>query len=281
MSSLYEQIKIQRHGIKNRRFREMYYSVLRMSWSRFFLLLAAAYLIINTLFSFLYLSGGDCIGNAEPGSIFDAFNFSVQTFATIGYGHLLPQTAFAHILVVLESLSGIVFTALITGLTFAKFSRPTPHVIFSNKAIISSYDGVPTLMFRLGNGRENSIVDAKISVVTLKETKTSEGHTMQRFVDVKLERDQSPFFLLTWSVMHKIDETSPFYGFTKEDFKKNNVSLYVSLIGYDEIYSQTIHAGFRYKPSEIQFSKKFVDVIEILPDGGRKIDFTKFHDVEV
>lgn len=281
MSTLYEQMKIQRIGIKKNSFRELYYSILKMSWLRFFSLLSLAYLLINAFYAFLYMQDIQGIANTEKKSFFEAFSFSVQTFATIGFGHFYPTSYFVHVVVILESLTGVVFTALVTGLTFAKFAKPTTHIIFSNKAIICDFDGVPTLIFRLGNGRESSIVDAKISVVTLKSQVTKEGHTIQRFVDIKLERDRSPFFLLTWSVMHKIDQSSPFYGFTQEDFIKNKVNLFVSLTGYDEIYSQTVHAGFRYNSNEIQFSKKFVDVVEVLQDGTRKIDFTKFHEIEV
>lgn len=281
MSTLYEQMKIQRIGIKKNNFRELYYSILKMSWTNFFLLLSLAYLLLNTLYAFLYFLDIQGVANTESKSFFEAFVFSVQTFATIGFGHFYPNSYFIHIVVILESLTGVVFTALVTGLTFAKFAKPTTHIIFSNKAIICDFDGVPTLIFRLGNGRESSIVDAKLSVVTLKPVVTKEGHTIQRFVDVKLERSNSPFFLLTWSVMHKIDQTSPFYGFTQEDFIKNKVSLFVSMTGYDEIYSQTVHAGFRYNSNEIQFSKKFVDVVEVLEDGTRKIDFRKFHEIEV
>lgn len=281
MATLYEQMKIQRLGIKKNNLRELYYSILKMSWARFFLILSLVYMLINAFYAGLYMLDIKGIANTENKSFFEAFVFSVQTFATIGFGFFYPTTHFIHIIVILESLSGVVFTAIVTGLTFAKFSKPTTHIIFSNKAIVCDYDGVPTLIFRLGNGRESSIVDAKISVVTLKPVVTKEGHTLQRFVDVKLERARSPFFLLTWSVMHKIDETSPFYGYTEQDFIKNKVNLFVSMNGYDEIYSQTVHVGFRYQQNEIKFSKKFVDVVEVLGDGTRKIDFTKFHEIEV
>ncbi|OQW49327.1 MAG: hypothetical protein A4S09_12490 [Proteobacteria bacterium SG_bin7] len=279
MSSLIDQVKIERHGLSRHSLRELYYSILKMSWTRFLFYVALTYTAINAFFAFLFTLQANDIANSTSNSFWDAFVFSNQTFATIGFGYYLPITPYAHVLVYIESILSTLFTAITTGLTFAKFARPTPHIIFSNKVVITSLDDIPTLMFRLGNGRDSNIVDAKITVLTLVPYKSKEGITLQRFVDVKLERDQSPFFLLTWTVMHKVTEGSPFYNMTHKDFLERDVELFVSLTGYDEAFSQTIHAAHRYQANDVHFSKRFADVISFLGDGTR-IDFTKFHDVE-
>lgn len=281
MSSLIQQIRVERTGVSKRPWREIYFTILKMPWSQFLALVCAVYIGLNFLFAGIFLLGGDSILNARPGSFFDAFIFSNQSFATIGYGYYLPKTDFAHLVVVIESITSIIFTSIITGLTFAKFARPTTHIIFSDKAIIADFDGHPTLMFRLGNGRETNLVDAKISVVTLVPHQSKEGHKMQRFTELKPERDRSPFFILTWTVMHKIDKDSPFYGFSANDFVAKDTSLIVSLSGFDETYGQTVHTSWRYQAKDIRFAKKFHDVVEMLPNGGRRINFHKFHEIEL
>jgi inward rectifier potassium channel len=279
MAALSEQIKVTRIGIKHRFLQELYFFVLKKSWFQFILTFISIYVVINCVFAALYLVDPEGIGNIDKGSFFDAFAFSNQTFSTVGYGFYLPKTTYAHVIVILESMIGILYMAIITGLTFAKFARPTTQVIFTDKALIANFDGTPTLMFRIGNGRDTSIVDAKISVVTLRPQVTKENFSIQRFVDLKLERDKSPFFMLTWTVMHKMDETSPFFGFTVADFKRENVNLFISLIGYDETFSETVHSGWRYDVNQIHFGKQFVDVIELQKDGTRILNFHRFHDV--
>lgn len=279
MASLLDHVKIERLGLERHFFQELYHTILKISWPKFLGLLVLSDVLINIFFASLFLAGGNCITNARPGSFFDAFVFSNQTFATIGYGYLLPGTEYAHIVVVAESMCGIIFMAIVTGLTFAKFSRPTTNVIFSRKAVIVDHDGVPTLMFRIGNGRDTNIVDAKLSVNTLLPYISQEGIVMQKFADIKLVRNHNPFFTMTWTVLHKIDSTSPFYGMNYEDFNSNKISIYISLIGFDETFSQTVHTAWRYNFDHIHFSKKFKDVIEILPDGTRRIHFNDFHEV--
>jgi inward rectifier potassium channel len=279
MASLREQMRIKRFGIKHNFLREMYYIIFTMSWLQFFFVFTLVYALINCGFAGLYSLDPNGVSNIQKGSFFDLFVFSSQTFSTVGYGFFLPTTTYIHWVVIFESMSGILFTAIITGLTFAKFSRPTTHLIFSDKVVVANYDGLPHLMIRIGNGRDTSIIDAKISLVTLKEHISKEGLSMQRFVDLKLDRDQSPFFLLTWTVMHKIDENSPFYGYTQDDFHKKNINLFVSLMGHDETFAQTVHAGWRYSSQQIYFARKFEDVISLDSDGTRIINFNKFHEV--
>lgn len=280
MASLLQQMKVERKGVRRQSFQALYYLILKMSWFRFISYIISIYVFLNLFFAILLLLSPGSIANVPQGSLFEAFIFSVQSFATIGYGYYLPQTTMAHLIIVAESITSLIFTAIVTGLTFAKFSRPHAHVIFSKKIVITKYEGVPTIMFRIGNGRDTNIIDAKISLTSLSPHRSQEGISMQKFVDLKLERSHSPFFILTWTVMHKIDSQSPFFGMTPEDFKNQNINLFVSMLGFDETYFQTIHSAWRYQAEDFFFNKKFVDVIDILPDGTRQIDFDKFHQIE-
>ena len=185
---------------------DIYHFLLTISWWQFISLITGIYFIINILFACAYLIQKNSIGNANPDSLIDAFAFSIQTMATIGYGAMYPQTTYAHLLVSIEVLIGLLLIAMATSLMFARFSRPTAKMIFSNVAVICPYNGIPTLMFRVANLRNNWIVEAQVRVsLLLPEETTKEGHTMRRLYDLSLIRNESPFLTLTWVIMHPID----------------------------------------------------------------------------
>jgi inward rectifier potassium channel len=278
MASLFENFEIERSGISRNPFRDLYTKILLGSWPKFLFQMVVLYFVLNLTFALFYCLQLGSIQNST-GSIFDAFAFSVQTFATIGYGYFLPNSTYSHILVVVESIVGIVYTALFTGLTFAKFSRANINVVFSRNVILTHFNGVPTLMFRIGNGKDSNIIDANLKLVTLVREVTSEGHVMQRLTELDLVRDMNPFFILTWTAMHTIDSKSPLFSYIQNE-KLSELELLVSLVGYDETYMQTVHTSYRYKKGTVVKAKKFVDVMSVFPDGRRKIDFTKFHEIE-
>ena len=260
--------------------REPYYLMLTVPWWGFFLFTAIAYGAINTLFALGYLMGGDCIANAEPGSFGDAFFFSVQTLTSIGYGAMSPITTYAHILVTIEALVGIVAIALMTGLAFTKFSQPTAKVIFSKVAIISNYNGISTLMLRAANQRRNQILEAQVRVYLMRDEISTEGKYMRRFYLLKLLRDQTPRFTLTWTIMHPIDRDSPLWLATPESLAKTRATLLVSLNGLDETVYQSLHAPHSYAASEILWEHRFVDIIHQTDEGHRYIDFQYFHETK-
>ena len=280
MSSIFSDVKIERFGVSQNPLRAVYFSVLSTTWTKFNAGVVVSYILLNMVFACLYLLEPGSVAHIGNFSFFDAFAFSNQTFATIGYGYFLPQTPYAHVIVIIESIVSLVFVALFTGLTFAKFARPQIHVIFSKCIAFVQFEGVPTLMFRMGNGRDSNLIDAQVQVVTLRKKISVEGIEMLRFVDLKLERSRSPFFAISWTVIHKLDNESPFFGMTIEQMQQEKFEIYVSLIGYDEIFAQTVHTGYRYSASQIIPGKKFTDVITSLPDNGRRINFEKFDEIE-
>src|SRR5881296_521694 len=200
----------------NRRglFDDLYHHLLSAPWPRLLATIAGLYLAANALFALAYLAAPGSVENARPGSFVDAFFFSVQTMATIGYGKLVPHTGFANVLVTTEALVGLFGVAMVTGLMFAKFSRPTARVLFSRQAVVAPHDGVPSFMFRMANARGNNIVRAEVRVVLAREETTLEGSRMRRFHDLVLLRPRSTLFSFSWTAIHPITEASPFHGAT-------------------------------------------------------------------
>jgi inward rectifier potassium channel len=218
--------------------------------------------------------------NARPGNFWDAFLFSVQTIASIGYGFLSPKSTYANTIVVIEAFVGILNLAIITGVVFARFSRPYARVLFSDVAVITPLDGIPTLMFRAANQRSNQILDANIVVTYAHQETSREGITMRRFQELALVRSRSALFALSWTVMHRVDETSPLYGQTLKSMTENEAELLLLLSGTDETVSDQIFARHSYKPHQIRHGHRFVDILSVTAHGLRLVDLTRFHDTE-
>ncbi len=259
--------------------RDPYHLLLTIPWPGFLLILAGGYVVINILFALAFLMGGDCIANATPGSFWDAYFFSVQTLGAIGYGAMHPTTAYANLVVTVEAFTSILSVALITGLAFARFSRPSVRVLFSRVAVITPYNGVPTLMFRTANQRRNQILEAEINLYFLQDEISTEGDSMRHLYNLKLLRHRTPSFALTLTVMHPIDENSPLYGATAESLERTKASLIVSLTGIDDTVAQALHARHTYGATDISWGYKFIDLFHQTADGHRYIDYTHFHDV--
>lgn len=256
---------------------DLYHWLLVISWTKFLWLISLFYLLINVLFAFAYISTGDGIANAKPGSFMDAFFFSVQSMSTIGYGAMYPQTIYAQILVTVEVLVGLLLVAMGTGLMFARFANVKARVLFSNVAVVCPFHGVPTLMFRVANQRDNRIIEARIGMSLLKNEISPEGHHLRRLYDLKLLRSQSPSFRLSWQVMHPIDEDSPFYGETLKSLAELDGELIITLTGLDETFSQTIHARYAYSCRDILWSMRFVDILYQTKDNRYIVDYQNFH----
>src|SRR5277367_6731665 len=246
---------------------DLYHLLLKASWPRVMLLVASMYLGINALFACLYLAGGDCVTGVPKGSFPDAFFFSVQTFSTIGYGVMAPKSAVGSAVVTLEAFCGLVTVAMGTGLMFAKFSRPTARVLFSDKMIIAPRNGEPTLMVRMANERANDIIEASFRVAVLKAEVTAEGERMRRVHDVKLTRGDTPIFTLTFLASHPIDQESPLHGLTPESMAAGEVRFIVTLTGIDATFASTIHARHVYNAEDVVWNARFADVISAMPSG--------------
>lgn len=259
--------------------RDPYHLLLTVPWSGFLAIVVLGYVLANALFALAYLAGGNGIENARPGNFADAFFFSVQTMASIGYGAMYPRTLYAHTLVAIESLVGLMGLAMGTGLAFARVSQPTARVIFSRVVVIALHNGVPTLMFRTANKRRNQILEAELRVRLAKDEFTAEGQFMRRIYDLPLLRTQNPSFALSWTAMHPINESSPLYQATPETLAAAEATIIVTLLGIDETVSQTIHARHVYIAPEIIWNMQFADILLRKSNGDRYIDYSRFHDV--
>lgn len=247
-----------------------YYHLMNMSWGKLIILLTFSFILINLVFTTFYYFTPVTVSNIDEKSFIDYFFFSVQTLSTIGYGHFTPIGFGANLLVTFSALTGMIFVATITGVTFAKFSRPISRIIFSNKVIITEVDGEKVLCFRVGNQRGNDIVDASVKVTALIYHETAEGEKVRKMVDLDLKRSNTPFFALSWTIFHPL-ENSPL------DLD-NLLGISALIIGHDGTYSQTIYGRRLYLPQEIQKDKRFEDVIYVNEHGETKVNYTKFHD---
>jgi len=270
--------EVVRFGVERKWFGDLYHRTLTVSWPVFLATGSTVYIAANLGFGALYLLQPGSITAARPGSFADAFFFSVQTMATIGYGVMSPATFYANLLMTVETAAGLLFLALTTGLIFARFSRPTARVLFSRVAVVGPYNGVPTLSVRLANQRSNQLLAAEVTMTLVRDELTREGELSRRFYDLKLVRERSPVFALSFRAMHPIDRDSPLYGMNYEKLAEQHAEIVVIASGVDETLVQPVGARTSYLPHEILWSHRFVDIFGWTEDGRRAIDYRRFHD---
>jgi inward rectifier potassium channel len=238
----------------------------------------AFYGVSNVLFAILYWLDPASVAGAEPhGRFLNDFFFSVETLATVGYGAMFPGDLYGHALSSLEIVFGLLLAAIITGLVFARFSRPRARLLFSDVAVIAPYEGKTALMTRLVSERNQAIADATARMMVLREFRTPEGHVMRRFTDLTLLRAYSPIVALSWTLIHVIDETSPLWGKTIDDLDWADTSIFVSIGGFDEGISARIVDRTTYPAHRIRYGHTFEDIMTDSPDGTIILDLTRFH----
>ena len=263
----------------------LYHFLLTMSWAQFLGLVLVLYFLSNIVFGLLYSSLGaeylvDTSSKPTENIFLRGFFFSVQTFATIGYGTIHPVGIVPNLLVTIESYYSMIATALITGLVFARFSRPTAKVIFSETAVIAPYRNNSGFMFRVVNSRKNQLIEVQAQVLFTRFVE-KDGTTIRMFDLLKLERERVSFLPLAWTIVHPVDEQSPMFGLTEEDFEKSDVEILVILSAMDETFAQTVHARSSYKLKEIKFGYKFANLYNNIETGEPiSIDIRKLSQVE-
>ncbi|MEM1366907.1 MAG: ion channel [Cyanobacteria bacterium P01_H01_bin.15] len=257
-----------------------YHLLLTVPWVGFVVVMGGLYLGLNLFFAVLFWLGGDVIANARENSFVDAFFFSVQTFSTIGYGALYPDKLYAQVLATSEAFVGLLGVAIMTGLAFARFSQPTAKVVFSKHMAITEYNGLPTLMFRAANQRRNQLLEAQMKIYYMRDEVTAEGEFMRRLRSLSLTQSDTPAFIMTWTLMHPIDENSPLYGENAESLIQKRGMFIISLTGVDETVGHSMHARYNYAAHDVKFDHRLVDIIVDTASGHRYIDFTRFHTVE-
>ncbi len=266
-------------GLRRHPLKDLYHSLLTASWARLFLVFALVYLSVNGLFALAFFFLAEGIENARPGSFLDAFFFSLQTMTATEYRPMAAKTIAAQLLVGAEGFVRWFGLALGTGIIFTKFSHPRPRVLFSRVAVVAPHDGAPALMFRMANERATHIVDAKVRVMLVWNERAGEDEVVRRAHDLPLWRGDSALFAHTWTAIHPIEPESPLAGRDAPALGDAEAELIVSLTGYDEGLSRTIHARHVYRADQILWNVRFREVVYTLPNGARTIDYRKFHQV--
>lgn len=252
---------------------------MNLSWPAFLVQMPLIYLGVITLFAALYLGVGVAhLQGARAGTALEAwssaFFFSVQTFTTVGYGHIAPMSFLASTVAAVEAMSGILSLAIATGLIYARFSRPTAHLKFSTKALIAPFRGGQALMFRLANRRPNVLMEleAKVLLMTVGE---DEGVMKRRYAQLALEREQIYFMPLAWTVVHPIDEKSPLWGKTAADLAAEQAELLVLVKAFDDTFSQTVHGRYSYTPAEMEWGARFEPAFRVDGDGAMVLELER------
>lgn len=277
----HDRLDVLKPGLGRRLFDDLYHRSLRMSWPAFFGVFALVFLLLNLFFAGLYLLDADGLfhgvdtGATSP--FLRCFFFSVHTIATVGYGNVYPASLFINAVAVVEIAVGILVIALTSGLAFARFSIPSARILFSDIAVVRNFNGCPTLMFRAANQRDNFVLEASVRLSLLRSEPDGTG-TLRRFYDLPLVRSISPFFALSWLVMHRIDEASPLYNMTQADWDASGEELIVLMTGTDSSLSQSIHARHAFRAGQLLWGRRFVDILSADGDGRLSINYNQFHD---
>jgi len=271
-----------RRGLGWRGALSLYHSLLTLSWPRFLLLVLAGYMTAHLVFAVLFtLCGPDSLTGMPAASggeqLLRAFFFSVHTLSTIGYGQIVPATLSANLLMTVESIAGLFGLALVTGLVFARFSRPTADIVFSRHAVVAPYRGLTAFEFRIANRRRNQLVELEAKVL-FSCLEGEPGKSKRRFHELDLERRRVTFFPLSWTLVHPIDEDSPLHGLGPQELADSEAEFLVMLTGIDETFSQTVHARSSYKPGEIVWQARFDRIYQRVGRGGSlAIDVRRIH----
>jgi inward rectifier potassium channel len=268
--------RLRRRNIRDGWYHDLYHRALMLPWYGFLAIGCILYLGVNVVFATLFLLQPGSIAGARPG-FWDAFFFSIQTIATIGYGVMSPGSFYGNVLMTMETMTGLVFIALATGITFARISRPTARVMFARVAVVAPHNGVPTLQIRLANERLSQILEADVTVSVLRWERTTEGIMIRRFYDLALLRSHTPVFALSFTLLHPIDERSALFGLSPQTVLDERSELLVAVTGLEEMTSQTVHARHSYTADEIMFGHRYRDIF-LRDEKGSLIDYGLFHE---
>ncbi|MCB1209393.1 MAG: hypothetical protein KDK97_08710 [Verrucomicrobiales bacterium] len=263
-----------------RDWRDLYHWILSLNWSRFTLLVLGLYLGVHLVFAAAYWLQPGCIAEMPAHSFIDAFFFSIETLATVGYGHMHPATTYGHVVVSVETIAGMFSTAVMTGVIFVRFSRPTAKILFSNKAVIAPFDGKLTLMLRVANGRHQSMVDAQFYMMLIRDEPVLEGDTARRFYPLKLTFDRIVMFPAALTLRHVIDESSQLYGQTAENLQAGDARLMVCINGIDTVIPAPMQSQHDYLWSDIRFGEQFVEMYTVDADGRYTVDYARLDETE-
>ncbi len=261
-----------------------FHYLINISWTKFLLIVFAGFIVTNLIFALLYqFAGIENLSNASSSdgvqSFLNTFFFSVQTFATVGYGGIHPTGLFSNIISSLESMTGILSFALATGLLYGRFSKPSAKIIFSNRAIIAPFQKGKALMFRVANSRDNILMEMEANAMMTFLDKIDSRFT-RKYFPLKLQINFIHFFPLPWTVVHPIDEDSPLFGKNAKDLANLEAEVLIMIKGFDDSFSQNVIARSSYKFNEIDWDVKFVRAYSTDETGETIVDLEKVSETE-
>ena len=271
---------VRREGLRFWESLSVYHYLLTISWTKFLGYIIAGYVVVNAIFAEIYvLCGPGALVNGD--GFAESFFFSVHTLATIGYGTISPATMAANVVVTIESLIGLLGFAVVYGFVFARFARPTASIRFSERAIIAPYRGGRAFMFRIVNQRSSQLVNLEVSILLSRRKRDGATGHEREFLALPLERESVVFFPLSWTIVHPIDDQSPLGDWTGEDLTECDAEFLILLNGFDETFSQTVHARSSYKASEIVWGARFRNMFNPLDEEGViSVDIRKLDEIE-
>ena len=263
-------------GLEGNLWKDIYFNAMTASWPMFIATLAVVFVAINFVFALIYDLGDKPIANAREG-LEDLFYFSVETISTVGYGDMHPQTNYGHIVATTENFCGMLSLAVMTGLVFARISRPRARLIFARYPVVAPHNGVPTLIFRMANARSNFISEATAKTWMIGPSVSQEGRRLVSFQRLRLVKSENPTLALSWVLFHPIEADSPLFGMDEETLAASEVNFVVSIVGYDETSGQIVHARDVFAAQDVRFGHEYVDVIWSDDCGMRHIDYAKIN----
>jgi inward rectifier potassium channel len=272
--------EFKKKGISRFDLRDPYHLAVTLTWPEFLAALLALYLALNVVFATLFWLVPGSVANARPHNFADAFFFSIETGATVGYGDMFPATPYGRVIAATEIPCGLAFTAILTGLTFVRFSRPRAKLIFAPNPVVTLHDGKPTLMVRIANGRAAVLADARAQLNVLLSETTAEGTPFHRAQELRLERAHLPIFPLFWTLMHVLDERSPLHGYDAGRAIEANAQVFVTVEARDPTLSATVHDIRNYAAKDIRFGLRYTDPVTTAADGTPVLDLTRIGEME-
>ena len=259
----------------------LYLKMIDTTWPKFFVVVIAVFLAVNMVFAWLYMAiGFNNLQGTEPemSAFVNEFFFSVHTLTTVGYGNVFPRGTAANAVAALEAATGLMVFAVMTGLLYGRFSRPSARILFSNNALIAPYQDGTSLQFRITNARSNTLMNLEARVL-LMTVENSNGQLKRDFFDLELERRKVYFLPLTWTIVHPIDSASPLFGKTAEDLARISAEILILIQAFDDSFSQTVHSIYSYRHNEMVWGAKFVQAFSIDPRGDLVLELDRVHEL--